>query len=157
MQEPTCMWAPASSSARKEASRPVRRSGLDIAGDCPPSDPRDKDSTEMITNLQQRVQCSAWQWTSLIHRPSERSSRRTSGASTPPPCGSSATRRRRRTSCRTCSCAGRASDRLTVVVSGEEGRVEDQPAAVLERDDTRETVREALRLLPEPQREALVL
>jgi RNA polymerase sigma-70 factor (ECF subfamily) len=53
--------------------------------------------------------------------------------------------------------AGRASDRLTVVVSGEEGRLEDQPAAVLERDDTRETVREALRLLPEPQREALVL
>jgi RNA polymerase sigma-70 factor, ECF subfamily len=53
--------------------------------------------------------------------------------------------------------AGRASDRLTVVVSGEEGRLEDQPAAVLERDDTRESVREALRLLPEPQREALVL
>jgi RNA polymerase sigma-70 factor (ECF subfamily) len=53
--------------------------------------------------------------------------------------------------------AGRASDRLTVVVSGEEGRLEDQPAAVLERDDTRSTVREALRLLPEPQREALVL
>ena len=53
--------------------------------------------------------------------------------------------------------AGRASDRLTVVVSSEEGRLEDQPAAVLERDDTRETVRAALRLLPEPQREALVL
>ena len=53
--------------------------------------------------------------------------------------------------------AGRASDRLTVVVSSEEGRLEDQPAAALERDDTRETVREALRLLPEPQREALVL
>jgi RNA polymerase sigma-70 factor, ECF subfamily len=53
--------------------------------------------------------------------------------------------------------AGRASDRLTVVVSSEEGRLEDQPAAVLERDDTRESVREALRLLPEPQREALVL
>ena len=28
---------------------------------------------------------------------------------------------------------------------------------MLERDDTRETVREALQLLPEPQREALVL
>ena len=54
--------------------------------------------------------------------------------------------------------AGRASDRLTVVVAaGDEGRIEDQPAAVLERDDTRESVREALRLLPEPQREALVL
>ena len=34
------MWAPASSSARKEASRPVRRSGFVIAGDCPPSDRR---------------------------------------------------------------------------------------------------------------------
>jgi RNA polymerase sigma-70 factor (ECF subfamily) len=54
--------------------------------------------------------------------------------------------------------AGRASDRLTVVVaSGSEGRIEEQPAAMLERDGTRETVREALRLLPEPQREALVL
>jgi RNA polymerase sigma-70 factor (ECF subfamily) len=53
--------------------------------------------------------------------------------------------------------AGRASDRLTVVVGGEEGRLEDQPAAVLERDDARARVREALRLLPEPQREALVL
>jgi len=53
--------------------------------------------------------------------------------------------------------AGRASDRLTVVASTAEARVEDLPAAMLERDDTRETVREALRLLPEPQREALVL
>ncbi len=55
--------------------------------------------------------------------------------------------------------AGRASDRLTVVVASgpDDGRVEEQPAAALERGDTRETVREALRLLPEPQREALVL
>jgi RNA polymerase sigma-70 factor, ECF subfamily len=53
--------------------------------------------------------------------------------------------------------AGRASDRLKVVASTTEARVEDLPAAMLERDDTRETVREALRLLPEPQREALVL
>jgi RNA polymerase sigma-70 factor (ECF subfamily) len=52
---------------------------------------------------------------------------------------------------------GRASDRLTVVASTAEGRIEDQPAVMLERNDTRETVREALRLLPEPQREALVL
>jgi RNA polymerase sigma-70 factor, ECF subfamily len=52
---------------------------------------------------------------------------------------------------------GRASDRLTVVASRAEGRIEDQPAPMLERDDARETVREALRLLPEPQREALVL
>ncbi len=53
--------------------------------------------------------------------------------------------------------AGRATDRLKVVVGGSEGRIEDQPAAVLERDDTRDAVREALRRLPEPQREALVL
>ena len=31
------------------------------------------------------------------------------------------------------------------------------PAPMLERDDTRATVRDALKLLPEPQREALVL
>lgn len=53
--------------------------------------------------------------------------------------------------------AGRASDRLKVVVSGAEGRVDELPAVALERDDTRESVREALRRLPEPQREALVL
>jgi RNA polymerase sigma-70 factor (ECF subfamily) len=53
--------------------------------------------------------------------------------------------------------AGRASDRLKVVVSGAEERVDEAPAAAVERDDTRETVREALRLLPEPQREAIVL
>ena len=53
--------------------------------------------------------------------------------------------------------AGRASDRLKVVVSGAEARVEDSPAAATERDDTRASVREALRHLPEPQREALVL
>jgi RNA polymerase sigma-70 factor (ECF subfamily) len=53
--------------------------------------------------------------------------------------------------------AGRASDRLTIVESTAVGRIEDMPAPMLERDDTRETVREALQLLPEPQREALVL
>jgi RNA polymerase sigma-70 factor (ECF subfamily) len=53
--------------------------------------------------------------------------------------------------------AGRASDRLKVVVGGAEPRVEEQPASAVERDDTRETVREALGRLPEPQREALVL
>ena len=46
--------------------------------------------------------------------------------------------------------AGRASDRLKVVVSGTEARVEETPVAAIERDD-------ALRRLPEPQREALVL
>ena len=53
--------------------------------------------------------------------------------------------------------AGRASDRLKIVVSGAEARVEETPAAAIERDDARERVREALRSLPEPQREALVL
>ena len=53
--------------------------------------------------------------------------------------------------------AGRASDRLKVVVGGAEGRIDESPAALLERDETRGTVREALRRLPEPQREALVL
>jgi RNA polymerase sigma-70 factor (ECF subfamily) len=53
--------------------------------------------------------------------------------------------------------AGRASDRLKVVVGGAEPRVEEQPTSALERGDTRETVREALRRLPDPQREALVL
>ena len=53
--------------------------------------------------------------------------------------------------------AGRASDRLTIVESTAEGRIEDMPAPMLERDDTRATVRDALQLLPEPQREALVL
>src|SRR5919202_5553329 len=51
--------------------------------------------------------------------------------------------------------AGRASDRLKVVVGGAEPRVEEQPASALERGDARESVREALRCLPEPQREAL--
>jgi RNA polymerase sigma-70 factor (ECF subfamily) len=46
---------------------------------------------------------------------------------------------------------------LKVVVGGAEPRVEEQPATAIERDDEREIVREALRRLPEPQREALVL
>ena len=53
--------------------------------------------------------------------------------------------------------AGRASDRLKLVVEPRRARVEDRPAAATERADTRETVRAALRRLPEPQREALVL
>jgi RNA polymerase sigma-70 factor (ECF subfamily) len=52
---------------------------------------------------------------------------------------------------------GRAGDRLKVVVAGEAPRTEDRPAAVLEREDTRAAVREALAVLPAPQREALVL
>jgi RNA polymerase sigma-70 factor, ECF subfamily len=53
--------------------------------------------------------------------------------------------------------AGRASDRLKIVVNGAEARVDEMPAAAIERDDARERVREALRHLPDPQREALVL
>ena len=53
--------------------------------------------------------------------------------------------------------AGRASDRLKIVVTAAEARVEEMPAAAIERDDAREWVRKALRSLPDPQREALVL
>lgn len=53
--------------------------------------------------------------------------------------------------------AGRASDRLKVVVAQSEARVEDRPAPMAEREGDRRVVREALRTLPEPQREAVVL
>jgi len=53
--------------------------------------------------------------------------------------------------------AGRASDRLKVVVAKAEPRVEDRPAAMVEREAERSWVREALRRLPDPQREAVVL
>ncbi len=50
--------------------------------------------------------------------------------------------------------AGRASDRLKLVTDLTET---DSPAAAAERGDTRRAVRDALRRLPEPQQEALVL
>jgi len=53
--------------------------------------------------------------------------------------------------------AGRASDRLKVVVSGEDGRVEDRTVAAVERDEDAGELRTALKRLPEAQREALVL
>ncbi len=53
--------------------------------------------------------------------------------------------------------AGRASDRLKVVVGRTEGRVDDAPVDAAERDEAREGVRAALRTLPSAQREALVL
>jgi RNA polymerase sigma-70 factor, ECF subfamily len=53
--------------------------------------------------------------------------------------------------------AGRATDRLQVAVDHAPPPAEDSPAAAAERDGTREAVVEALRELPEPQREALVL
>jgi len=53
--------------------------------------------------------------------------------------------------------AGRASDRLKLVVAGDEGRPEERPAVAAERDADRTAVRAALRKLPDAQREALVL
>jgi RNA polymerase sigma-70 factor (ECF subfamily) len=53
--------------------------------------------------------------------------------------------------------AGRASDRLKLVVGEDEGHVDERPALAAERDDAREQVRDALRRLPAAQREALVL
>jgi RNA polymerase sigma-70 factor, ECF subfamily len=53
--------------------------------------------------------------------------------------------------------AGRASDRLMLVVAARGERVEDVPAAATELDEARATVREALHKLPRSQREALVL
>jgi RNA polymerase sigma-70 factor (ECF subfamily) len=53
--------------------------------------------------------------------------------------------------------AGRASDRLLASVHADEPRVEDRPAHVAERESERRAVRAALRALPHPQREAIVL
>jgi RNA polymerase sigma-70 factor (ECF subfamily) len=53
--------------------------------------------------------------------------------------------------------AGRAGDRLKLVVAQDEPRVDDRPAVAAERDDDRAAIRAALRKLPAAQREALVL
>ena len=54
--------------------------------------------------------------------------------------------------------AGRARDRLETVVAVELDTTPDErPSALVERDEDRAAVRAALRDLPEPQREALVL
>ena len=53
--------------------------------------------------------------------------------------------------------AGRAGDRLEVAVRHEEPRADDRPAEATERAAVRHAVREQLRELPGPQREALVL
>lgn len=53
--------------------------------------------------------------------------------------------------------AGRASDRLKVVVAMDEPRIEERPSHMAEREGDRRVVREALKNLPEAQREAVVL
>jgi RNA polymerase sigma-70 factor (ECF subfamily) len=54
--------------------------------------------------------------------------------------------------------AGRARDRLELVVAAEDVvRADDRPATLAERDEDRATVRAALSRLPEAQREAVVL
>ena len=53
--------------------------------------------------------------------------------------------------------ASRAGDRLEVAVGHEEPRPDDRPAEATERAADRRAVREQLRELPGPQREALVL
>ncbi len=53
--------------------------------------------------------------------------------------------------------AGRASDRMKIVVARDEGRPDDRPALMAEREDQRTTMRDALRTLPANQREAVVL
>ena len=58
---------------------------------------------------------------------------------------------------RTTQASGRASDRLKIVAGRDEVRPEDQPVARFERDEHRASVRAALGVLPEPQREAVVL
>jgi RNA polymerase sigma-70 factor (ECF subfamily) len=58
---------------------------------------------------------------------------------------------------REAQAAGRATDRLKIVVADDEPRIDDRPAFVAERGAERDTVRTALRRLPLPQREAVVL
>ncbi len=53
--------------------------------------------------------------------------------------------------------AGRASDRLKLVVAQDEPRTDERPATMAEREDDRRIIREALRGLPDAQREAVVL
>ncbi|MTD43296.1 sigma-70 family RNA polymerase sigma factor [Conexibacter sp. W3-3-2] len=53
--------------------------------------------------------------------------------------------------------AGRATDRLKVVVSMDAPRYDQRPDQVAEREGDRRIVRDALRVLPDAQREAVVL
>ena len=58
---------------------------------------------------------------------------------------------------REAQAAGRARDRLELVVSQSEARVDERPLPAAERAGERSAVVEALHRLPDPQREALVL
>ena len=58
---------------------------------------------------------------------------------------------------RTTQASGRATDRLKITAGRDEVRDEDQPVARFERDEHRASVRAALGVLPQPQREAVVL
>jgi len=53
--------------------------------------------------------------------------------------------------------AGRRIDHLKLVVARQEARIEDRPAAMVEREFDRRAVRDALCGLPDAQREAIVL
>lgn len=58
---------------------------------------------------------------------------------------------------RTSQAAGRASERLHGIAGRDAARADDEPPASLERAEDRRAVREALAVLPDAQREALVL
>jgi len=58
---------------------------------------------------------------------------------------------------REAQAAGRAQDRLKIVVGDEEPRADERPGAMAELAEDRAVVRRALGRLPTPQREALVL
>jgi RNA polymerase sigma-70 factor, ECF subfamily len=58
---------------------------------------------------------------------------------------------------REAQAAGRAGDRLKLVVAQDEPRIDDRPERLAERASDRRTIRDALRELPPSQREAIVL
>jgi RNA polymerase sigma-70 factor, ECF subfamily len=58
---------------------------------------------------------------------------------------------------RTAQASGRATDRLKISVGREDACVDDHPAPVVEREERRRAVRDALDVLPVAQREAVVL
>src|SRR3954471_24112710 len=193
MQEPTCMWAPASSSARKEASSPVRRSGLAIAAIVHHLTPATNfqqlriQTFNTVYNVVMAMDLADPQTFRQVFEQHERGVHAAALRILGNPAQAQdvvqdvflrvwrrpatfdanrgelgsylrlMARSRALDLWREGQAAGRASDRLKVVVGGAEPRVEEQPASAIERDDARASVRDALRRLPEPQREALVL